>query len=87
MFPFPQSGILSTMKKRDATGLLLTGFSMCALRTAEASQSLGEKSGALAAFQEAHPLLTILTHIGAVLLLVGFFALVFAGFCRESNHF
>jgi hypothetical protein len=60
---------------------------MCAFRTAEAAQSLGEKSGFLLAFREAHPILTILTHIGAILLLVGFFALVFAGFCRESNNF
>jgi hypothetical protein len=75
------------MKKRDAIGLLLTGFSVSAFRAAEAAQSLGEKSGALSAFQQAHPLLTILTHIGAILLLVGFFALLFAGSNRESNKF
>ena len=75
------------MKTRNAIGLLLTGFSVSAFNAAEAAQSLGEKSGALSAFQEAHPLLTILTHIGTILLFVGFFALLLAGFCRGSNNF
>jgi len=74
------------MKTRNATGLLLAVFSVSAFRAAEAAQSLGEKSGALSAFQAAHPLLAILTHIGGILLLVGFFAFLFAGFCRDSNN-
>ncbi len=85
MFPYPRSGTLSTMKTRNALGLLLTGLSVSAFRAAEAAQSFGEKSSALSAFQEAHPLLAILTHIGTILLLVGFFALLFAGFCRNSS--
>jgi len=75
------------MKTRNTTGLLLTGFSASAFHAAEAAQSFGEKSGTLSAFQTAHPLLTILAHISAILLLVGFFALVFTGFSRNSNKF
>ncbi len=75
------------MKTRNARGLLLTGFSVSTFHAAEAAQSFGEKSGVLSAFQTAHPLLMIAAHMGAILLFVGFFALVFAGFSRNSNKF
>jgi hypothetical protein len=75
------------MKKRNTTGLLLTALSASALGSAEAAQSFGEKSGALSTFQTAHPLLMISAHIGVILLLVGFFALMFTCFSRNSNKF
>ena len=67
--------------------MLLAGLSVSAFHAAEAAQSLGEKSGAVATFREVHPLLMIMAHVGTILLFVGFFALLFAGFCRESNNF
>ncbi len=62
--------------------MLLVGLSVSAFRSAEAAQSLGEKAGALSAFRADHPLLMVFGHIGALLLVLGFFAIVLAGFTR-----
>jgi hypothetical protein len=82
---FQHSGILPTMNRGKVIRIGLVGLSVSAFRSAEAAQVLGEKTGAFTAFRADHPLLMIFAHIGAILLVLGFFAIVLAGFTRRPG--